>query len=153
MRDSWLWLENSDRPSIDLLSRRIGNRNFPVTVMSRALKIDQCKLIDSGILITKKKDEYLLVDQTESDYIFNITSITYQNGQFLWRTSKHNGFIYFWTHRKRYLYCQINKNLFYYYIDLVGHSFNLKTTHVLYLRNKRKFRNLVFQNLTSLNLQ
>ena len=31
------WLEYSDRLLVDLLSRRIGNRNFSVTVISRAL--------------------------------------------------------------------------------------------------------------------
>ena len=31
-------LENSDRLLVNLLSQRIGNRNFPVTVMSRALE-------------------------------------------------------------------------------------------------------------------
>ena len=34
VRDSWLWLENSHRLLVVLLSRRIGNRNFPVIVMS-----------------------------------------------------------------------------------------------------------------------
>ena len=32
------WLKNSDRLLVNLLSRRIGNRNFPVTVINRALK-------------------------------------------------------------------------------------------------------------------
>jgi len=38
VRDSWLWLENSDYLLVELFSRRIGNRNFPVTIISCALK-------------------------------------------------------------------------------------------------------------------
>ena len=38
MRDSWLWLENFDRLLVDLLSWRIGNQSFPVTVTIRPLK-------------------------------------------------------------------------------------------------------------------
>ena len=35
---AWLWLENSDWLFVDWSSRPISNRNFPVTVMNRALK-------------------------------------------------------------------------------------------------------------------
>ena len=38
VRDSWLWLENSDYLFVDLVSWPIDDWNFPFTVMSCALK-------------------------------------------------------------------------------------------------------------------
>ena len=54
-RDSLLWLQNSNRLLVDLLCRRMGNRNFPVTVMSCALK----RLIVNGPLDTRTYDRLI----------------------------------------------------------------------------------------------
>ena len=66
MRDWWLRLENSCCLLVDWLSWPIGNRNFPVTVMRRALKSLNVKASfeDNNI--------WFLLIQLKSDCIHNL---------------------------------------------------------------------------------